>query len=683
MSCRRIGDRTFCYERALMNIILWTVTLSALLLETYMLGRRYAIRYYDSVPITASGLILTLYVLGFFKVMNFIWIPASALLIFNVIRLVKTGRDKDTKKLPGHINEDLIMTVFFLILCTIVSLMSSAHVVKWWDDLNFWATDAKALYFFNGFTGRYGNVAPEFGDYPPAIQIAKWCTLKLSAGYNEGLAFCGYYLLNMILLLPLMRAADAITKRKLPSGIMASLTAGIPIKAIWMIVIMLIPGIFNDVWSFGSCSDVTMGIAYGAMLLSIFESIIPDPASDASDHTRLKTFTYIKTALYGSITILCKNTGFMWVAFASVLFIILTVSTHSRSKDDASSRKSDIAKMLASLVFIWVLQASWWIYCISHRRLAKLTGALARNATGGNITLPDDAATKLKVYIGGFVYEPMHTSHTPVLDLSAMWMFMILLVVMIFIFLTLVVNGAKRGVSPSQNVISRASVLILLLYTFITGIIIYSVILYSHLSLFATETQYGSTDVMAISISRYGAPFTIGTFMLSITVLTYVLAELNGSEGGKSLLPYITFAGICLFILLTTDYPAYSYMLKGYRADIADDIQSRNDMIDPEGRRFLEYIDNMQTNGYSEESNDISYDDIINHRVLFFRDDSQIHWVKNTYINYEVSPVAVVYSDYNKDMSSDEIDTAIDTLHADYIYRDGYGIEKADKYSMP
>ena len=605
-----------------MAIILWMLTLLACAAVVVLLVTGFRIRYYDALPMTAAGLILLLYVLGYLRAMEYIWVIALGITGIVTVYLIRYAGS-----ITKGQRSDICGLAAFMIMAVTVTLLTGNHVVKWWDDVNYWATDAKALYYLNGFTGKYGNVAPEFGDYPPAIQIAKWCMLKLSPyEYREGLAFAGYTLMNMIFLLPLMRMVRSADKK-------GHLIAEI----IWMCCIMLIPGIVNDVWSYGACADVTMGIAYGAMLIAIYEIY-----GQNSGHY---ITSYIKIALYGAITALCKNTGFIWVTFAVILLIILTVM---------DNKHSDRHRTLLTVCIVYFIQGTWWVNCLVNRRIAKLTGALARTAAAGRVSVPEDAADKLRYYALGFLKEPMHTTRTPVLDISAFMMFVILTAAGVIIWRLRQDNGSIYRILP--------------LYTILTGLAIYVIVLLSHMSIFASETQYGSSEVMAISISRYGAPFTIGTFMLILSILADIAAVTPVMTQGKCLSHSADVSVImvmllsALFILLTTDYPAYGYLLFGYREDRESDIQARTDMIDPEGQEYVDFLSSLQKT---------DYDALKGHRILFLRDGSRIHWVNDTYISYEVAPIATVYASYGPDMPDEELKDIVTASHAEYIYRDG------------
>ncbi len=487
-----------------------------------------------------------------------------------------------------------------------LGILTAGHVATWWDDVNYWATDAKALYYLNGFTGKYGNVAPEFGDYPPGIQIMKWCFAKLClTEYKEGLTFAGYYCMNVIFCLPLLKRLKG---------------KNILYQVIGLICVFLLPGVCNDVWSHGACADVTMGIVYGAVIIAIF---------DYEDTG--KAFYYIRIALLMSLLTLCKSVGFEWMIYSAVLLAGMTFVCGDRYVRlfGAKQRIYALFTVMTAVSF----QMSWWIYCLINRRIAKLTSSGAHMAARG-ITIPDNAGTKAKLYLSGFSFCPMHTNRTIALDLSALVMIIIIALVLI----TLIV--LKK--------LDRKESVLLTLYVLVTAIIAYGIIFVGHITIFAGESQYDTAEVMAISISRYAAPFTIGTMMM----LMYII--INRCNERYALI------GCAVFILITTDYTAAAYALGGYRTGREQDIADRDSMVDDNGYLYAATVKEDEA--------------LWGHRVLYFRDDTVIHWVKDTYINYEAAPVPTVYAGINPaTMSADDIAARIKELHAEYVYIEDVG----------
>ena len=62
--------------------------------------------------------------------------------------------------------------------------------------------------------------------------------------------------------------------------------------------------------------------------------------------------------------------------------------------------------------------------------------------------------------------------------------------------------------------------------------------------------------------------------------------------------------------------------------------------------------------------------DLFETRTLYLRDNNTIHWVKDTYISFEVAPVPVVYGGIASDMEQEALLQSIRSSHADYLYAD-------------
>ena len=173
----------------------------------FYLSWRFQVELVEAVPVFVCGLVLVLYVLAMLHHLS--WIDGIGVVIVFAFAIWLAGRRKEERREFGKaclkkMTQASFITAVFLLL--IVVVCTSGKVVSWWDDINFWATDVKALYYLDGFADKYGNVAPEFGDYPPGAQLFKWWFVHLDPHvFREGLAFAGYYVMNLSFMLPLLR----------------------------------------------------------------------------------------------------------------------------------------------------------------------------------------------------------------------------------------------------------------------------------------------------------------------------------------------------------------------------------------------------------------------------------------------------------------------------------------------
>ena len=56
---------------------------------------------------------------------------------------------------------------------------------------------------------------------------------------------------------------------------------------------------------------------------------------------------------------------------------------------------------------------------------------------------------------------------------------------------------------------------------------------------------------------------------------------------------------------------------------------------------------------------------------MYLRDQSDVSWIRNTYIGFEASPVSVMYGNVDtKVLQSQDIVNAINDAHAGYLYVD-------------
>ncbi len=580
---------------------MWLLLATAIIVVSVFIAYRFDESICDALPVTGAMTVLTLYLLAMFREMKFIYIISAVITALSVWRIIRMKRaeNKDEcgngRALPEVLQPSFIC---FWIMTIGITLLTKDQIFTWWDDINFWSSDAKQIFFLNGFPGKYGNVSPEFGDYPPVTSLFKWIFLQISPGeYKEGLQFAGYYTLNAIFLMPLAGSFDD-KKFTLKNSV---------IQIASTVLVYLIPGIVNGIIFYGTPADITMGIVYGALLYAVW---------DREGHREL--FYYGRIALYTAVLLLTKSVGIEWALFAAVFFFVLNF---------ADGEKGRVKKALLTFGTAFVFYFSWLLFCLMNRRVAKSTGLGIKMATGSYV-VPGNALLKAKYFLLGMWTMPMHADHNITFDPS-------IGVILVIIFAALFAM-CRKGIFDGKEK-KKITVFMIL-----TGLVTYGLIFFAHISLFQSEDQYLDAFAMTNSIARYGAPFVLGSM--------YLIMGAALRKRTSVMIPLI----IASFILLTTDYQGTLYALYGYRDKLSTNRTYNSDMIDEGGAEFL-----MAT-GTEQQ--------LWGHRVLNLRSDSFNHWVHDTYISKEASPVPVVYGTLEKADNVDSLRDKIITSHAEYLY---------------
>lgn len=500
-----------------MGIAIFVLTTIALLMSTLVVTDHFNAGFHEVFPVSTGIMILILYVLAFFRGMDLVVVISGIIVVFSTFYFYKN---------PKAILQWKVVDILSLLVLVIVAILTSKRVFTWWDDINFWATDVKALYFLNGFPSKYGNVAPEFGDYPPGTQMMKWLFLKLSDTYQEGLAFSGYYTMIIIFLFPVLGGVRK--KSKL-------------IQSISLFILCFVPGICNSIWSQGTAADIVMAVVYGSLLIAIV---------DYEDQNRI--FYYVRIAVFASILCLCKSTGFEWALFAVAFYLIF-------QKHIKKERYWFISILIPLLV-----ESGWLFFCYSNRRIAKLTSSGVNILKGGHFVFPSYIGERVKLFFKGFALCPMNIERTNLLNLSSLSFVIILFFLIIFLGKKQVFDSFERK--------------LILIFLTATCLLSYGIVLLGHVTIFSMETQYDTAEVITISFSRYCSPFTIGMIML---LLFYILKRVNDNK-------FLILTAI--FVLISTNYTAYYDSLFGYHSVVENDIQSRDEVLTEYSKEYVDRV---------------------------------------------------------------------------------------------
>lgn len=585
---------------------MFIIHIAAFLILLLYIAWNYKKQLVEVIPVGCALLILMLYVLSFLRALSVSDYLAVAGLAVTGIYLIKVQKEKRSE-LIGFARQEILspgmLTAFAMTI--IVTVCVSGKAVSWWDDYNFWATDAKSLFYLDGFAHKYANVAAEFGDYPPGTQMMKWWFLHFSPlELKEGLIFAGYYFMNLAFLFPMLKI---IKKRNVIQMITGA------------VVLWLFPAVAEVFWCDGCCADLTMALVYGAFLAAVV---------DREGHGRF--FYYGRQALFLMVLVLCKNTGFLWVAFGLFFDYGYHLLIHHSEGSEKEVKKADRRALFLVTLLPVLTEVSWLLFCLINRRVAKLTGTAIQMATGG-MNIPAYQQEMVRAFVEAFLTWPLHRWKTVSIDLSPLGLYLLLLVIVFVLYKCRVLDKRKARYVG--------------IFLAVTGILFYAINLLSHLTIFAVETQYLEPFGMVSSIERYGAPFAIGGLYL---MAFYAMRGRKPAVG----------ALLCIgFVLLTTDYASAYRGLIGYRSTVDEVIAEREKIVDESAGRFL------RTVGAGEKGS-IG-------RVLYLRDISDVSWVRNTYVGFEAAPVSVMYGNVDTGaVSSQDIVNAIEDAHAGFIYVD-------------
>ena len=419
--------------------------------------------------------------------------------------------------------------------------------------------------------------------------------------------FAGYYVFNLSFLLPLLH----YVRRKTP----ISVTLG-------AVLLWIFPTMTEVFWCDGSCADFSMAVVYGAFLVAVMDRKEVSPL-----------LYYGRQALYLMVLVLCKNTGFIWYAFA-ILFSVGIQLLYRRKGENGENlwKKNTVLRgMLAVLVLPLISGGRWFLFCYLHRRVAKLTGAAVQMATG-EMNIPEVKEQLLRAFAEAFVKWPLHRNSTWLFDFSPLVLLLFLLAAYILLIVWKKLDGRTGQ--------------FLMIFTAVTAVVFYSFVMVSHLTVFATETQYLEPYGMVSSISRYGAPFTIGGLYL---LAYFVMESFTGNRG---------FYLCALVVLLSSDYASAYRAIWGYRTGVQDELARREGILDDAAYEFAQKVGA----GTDSEIN----------RVLYVRDNSDVSWVRNTYLNFEAAPVSVMYANVDlNNVSRNELLRLMEEAHASHLYIEG------------
>lgn len=593
------------------------VHILAVLICILFLAWRFRVSLVEALPVFVCGLTLVLYVLAFFR--RLAWIDGIAVLVLLLSAVWLVSRKKEERKNVIRVccyNMTRPSFVIGAVLLAAVAVCTFTKMVTWWDDFNFWAVDARALYHSGGFAGRYGNVAPAFGDYPPGSQMMKWWFLHLNpTEFREGLAFAGYYTMNLAFLFPLLK------KWKGKNVFFMALMAA----ALWFF-----PSVGEYFGYYGFCADLTMACIYGGFLYAVTDREVES-----------EVFYYGRLGLYLSVLVLVKSIGFVWALFGLIFFLLYQRSGEGRKGNGDGGKWTWLRRLLVIAALPAVTGGSWMLFCLLMRRVANSTTTAVKYVVTDEYGLSGYMGEYAAAFLRAFFGSPLHRTKSFFLDLTPIGCYLCICLISL-LFWKMKLLSAKMGK-------------LILGFCTVSGALFYGIIFLAHITIFAGETQYLDTAGMILSIERYGAPFTIGTLLFLAQVWMNNGERLFDKEKFPALIRrYGVPVCFILFVALTANYQVGYDGLAGYRDDLEEQRLDREGYVDGEAEAFLDAIQVLRPDKRA--------------RVYYFRgaDTPEFH---NIYTSYLAAPVSVVHKEIDLDeASADWVIGQIKGSHASYLY---------------
>ena len=635
-------------------------TVIAVLLASLIIAYKEELKPCETVWPVCIVMILMLYILAFFRYM---WVIDYISVVFSGIMLIWILKNNLYKEIfakfitPQNLAIAIVMIIAFI--------WQKSFSVDLTGENLFYASDLKSLYELNGFANAYGTVIPAYGDYPPGLQLFEWFFLHMSPKeFKEGLGIAGYTFLNLILLIPLIGKIRFIKKadtedesedtevdvrvtenkkyrfvyesyhvkskykvhiygdreKKKETAPIFEWTVLFAINLLVCMSLILIPTVVSNLGLGIALPDVTLGITYGMMILSVLDS------------DRVSHIYYLKILLYGCLILLLRTWGILWLISAVIICIIRIRNERDYIED---------IRYLIIVPVLWIIEeASWVVLCILMHRHSELTGYMLR-AFSGRTGMITEFSHKLLEFIKALTISPIITYRIGLIRLNP------LIILILFILILRLLN--KKGLFEEKEK------KILSVHALVMFIVVYGFIFFQYLHIWESPQM-----TVTQTVERYGIPY-----MLSLVIIiSGLLIKLCDSEDMEVALRednvdrqvnnmtakavYVVYGLFVAFILLTADY---SFVFK----DTETVSDPSEDFAVSETDQLLKEVD--------------AHVELRGRRMLYLTEDSLDKSIKDV-LSYELSPVAVVFAQVTDDFNAEAINSTIANSEAQFVYCD-------------
>ncbi len=121
--------------------------IAALFLLSCRIAHVYKKNILDCLAVASAGLLMVMYLLAFFRGLKLTGVVGAAVIVYVLARTFLDGRSSSLGKELSALGKSLLepVVICFVLCILAVGFASSDQVFTWWDDINYWSSDAKQL----------------------------------------------------------------------------------------------------------------------------------------------------------------------------------------------------------------------------------------------------------------------------------------------------------------------------------------------------------------------------------------------------------------------------------------------------------------------------------------------------------------------------------------------------------
>ncbi len=558
-------------------------------------------------PVAAALWILGLYVLALFRLLvlvDFICVLLLLLCLYLFYRRHGKGWFRALSRLllsPSALALYTVLLVAFLLLRGI--LITNR------DDLGCWALEVKSITYFGGFAPKAQHASILYGSYYPGVTLFRWWTGHIASAYFDGMMVVGSAWLFVLLLAPMF------TLLRCPRPLAPFF--GIAIAGI----LLLLPSSIDIMCYMNLCAELPMSAAFAGLLFTAFHS-------EEKQRPQL-------LASYFFCLFFFKAAGIVFALSLLVLLMLIIRGGYMLLPGRSAPRAQILGLARLSLPCL-LPSLSWHLFCAIMGRSDYFTLSVPTAEAAPAGFWDSYGGPYLESLFRGFFTYPLHVVEDAVIDLSAF--------AIVLMFLALCLLAAWR--LPRLRREFRAYSL----YIIAVAVLLFWGLYLVHCFVFR-EDAYFSPEYMCYTVSRYGLPFFLGSFIF----LFYSLMQ-HGLELLRRPFAKLVFTGLCAgFILSMSCIWTVYYRTVDYSQPNASAL-AQTEKLNVLCADFLDGIEKLSDEKYPL-------------RFIFVCDESEEYTYEDQVrLQYMAAPCSIYTITRSPGQPAADISAAAEHYSADYVY---------------